>query len=139
MAAARANEVEIRPAAASAWPASSWRPTKSNLATRGLARSLPDEGLSSSPDHDRRCAAGEGDARELTCAIQDLRKQVGLDFDESIELADGGDLLAAIEPYLAGLADTPSPTRSTASRRRPTLSGPPTGKRRRGLRFGLRG
>jgi isoleucyl-tRNA synthetase len=49
----------------------------------------------------------EGDARELTRAVQDLRKQAGLDFDESIELWLGAPdgLLASIEPYLAALAD----------------------------------
>jgi isoleucyl-tRNA synthetase len=49
----------------------------------------------------------EGDARELTRAVQDLRKQAGLEFDEPVELwldAPGG-LLAPIEPYLAALAD----------------------------------
>ena len=49
----------------------------------------------------------EGDARELTRAVQDLRKQAGLDFDEAIELwLDApADLLSSIEPYLASLAD----------------------------------
>jgi len=49
----------------------------------------------------------EGDARELTRAVQDLRKQAGLDFDEPIDLwLDApAALLAPIDPYLAALAD----------------------------------
>ena len=48
----------------------------------------------------------EGDARELTRAIQDLRKQAALALDDRIDVwldGDGG-LLDALEPYMAGLA-----------------------------------
>jgi predicted GNAT family acetyltransferase len=49
----------------------------------------------------------EGDARELTRAVQDLRKQAGLEFDESIELwLDAtASVLAPIEPFIPALAD----------------------------------
>ena len=48
----------------------------------------------------------EGDARELTRAVQDLRKQVGLELDDLIDLWLVGDeaVLAAIRPYLDDLA-----------------------------------
>jgi isoleucyl-tRNA synthetase len=48
----------------------------------------------------------EGDARELTRAIQGLRKKVGLALDDKIELwleADA-DLLGALDPYLGAVA-----------------------------------
>jgi isoleucyl-tRNA synthetase len=45
----------------------------------------------------------EGDARELQRAIQDLRKDAGLDLDGRIELWLVG-LPAEVEPYLAGVA-----------------------------------
>jgi isoleucyl-tRNA synthetase len=45
----------------------------------------------------------EGDARELQRAIQDLRKDAGLDLDARIELWVGG-LQAALEPHLAAVA-----------------------------------
>jgi isoleucyl-tRNA synthetase len=45
----------------------------------------------------------EGDARELQRAIQDLRKDAGLDLDARIELWIGG-LPAALEPHLASVA-----------------------------------
>jgi isoleucyl-tRNA synthetase len=49
----------------------------------------------------------EGDARELTRAVQDLRKQAGLEFDEPIDLwlAAPADVLSPLQPYLAALAD----------------------------------
>ena len=48
----------------------------------------------------------EGDARELTRAIQDLRKKVGLALDDRVEawLEADADLLAALDPYLAAVA-----------------------------------
>jgi isoleucyl-tRNA synthetase len=48
----------------------------------------------------------EGDAREVTRAIQDLRKQAELALDDRIELwLDADDLtLAALEPHLAAIA-----------------------------------
>ncbi len=49
----------------------------------------------------------EGDARELQRAVQDLRKQAGLELDDLIELwlvADG-DLLAPVETFLARMTD----------------------------------
>jgi isoleucyl-tRNA synthetase len=49
----------------------------------------------------------EGDARELVRAIQDLRKQVGLELDDSIELwlSAARDVMARLEPYLARVAE----------------------------------
>jgi hypothetical protein len=48
----------------------------------------------------------EGDARELTRAVQDLRKQVGLEFDDIIDLwLDGPpDVLLPIAPYVDQIA-----------------------------------
>ena len=48
----------------------------------------------------------EGDARELTRAIQDLRKQAELALDARIDLFLEGDaaILRALEPYLASVA-----------------------------------
>jgi len=49
----------------------------------------------------------EGDVRELSRAVQDLRKEVGLELDETIDLwldAPAG-VLALLEPYLARLAE----------------------------------
>ena len=45
----------------------------------------------------------EGDARELQRAIQDLRKDAGLDLDAKIELWLDG-VPPEVEPYLAGVA-----------------------------------
>ena len=45
----------------------------------------------------------EGDARELQRAVQDLRKDAGLELDARIELWVDG-LPAAVEPHLAGVA-----------------------------------
>jgi isoleucyl-tRNA synthetase len=45
----------------------------------------------------------EGDARELARAIQELRRDAGLELDDRIELWVIG-LPAAVEPYLAGVA-----------------------------------
>ncbi|HLB44267.1 MAG TPA: class I tRNA ligase family protein [Candidatus Limnocylindrales bacterium] len=49
----------------------------------------------------------EGDARELSRAVQDLRKQAGLELDETIDLwlSAPPAVLAALEPHLARLAD----------------------------------
>jgi isoleucyl-tRNA synthetase len=49
----------------------------------------------------------EGDSRELIRAVQDLRKQVGLELDETIELwLDAPDaVLTSLEPYLGRLTD----------------------------------
>jgi isoleucyl-tRNA synthetase len=48
----------------------------------------------------------EGDARELTRAVQDLRKQAGLDLDARITLHLDGppETLDGIEPWLVGIA-----------------------------------
>jgi isoleucyl-tRNA synthetase len=49
----------------------------------------------------------EGDARELQRAVQDLRKHVGLELDETVDLwlsAPAG-VLASLAPYLDGLAE----------------------------------
>jgi isoleucyl-tRNA synthetase len=49
----------------------------------------------------------EGDARELTRAVQDLRKQAGLELDELINLwlVAPPELLRSLEPFLGRLAD----------------------------------
>ncbi|MEX2547335.1 MAG: DUF5915 domain-containing protein, partial [Chloroflexota bacterium] len=49
----------------------------------------------------------EGDGRELTRAVQDLRKQAGLELDETIELwLDAAQsVLDPLEPYLAQLSE----------------------------------
>jgi isoleucyl-tRNA synthetase len=49
----------------------------------------------------------EGDVRELSRAVQELRKQVGLDLDEMIELwlHAPAQVLAQLEPYLGRLAE----------------------------------
>ena len=45
----------------------------------------------------------EGDARDIQRAVQDLRRDAGLDLDERVDLwIDGAD--AAVEPYLLGVA-----------------------------------
>jgi hypothetical protein len=49
----------------------------------------------------------EGDARELQRAVQDQRKQVGLELDETVNLwlAAGDAALAPLRPYLDRLAE----------------------------------
>jgi isoleucyl-tRNA synthetase len=49
----------------------------------------------------------EGDARELARAIQDLRKQAGLELDDTIDLWLSGPTaaVAALEPYLGRVAE----------------------------------
>jgi isoleucyl-tRNA synthetase len=49
----------------------------------------------------------EGDARELTRAVQELRKEAGLALDDRIELWVAAEpaALVALEPYLADVAD----------------------------------
>ncbi len=49
----------------------------------------------------------EGDARELTRAVQDLRKQAGLELDDTIELwlVAPTEALATLEPYMARIAE----------------------------------
>jgi isoleucyl-tRNA synthetase len=49
----------------------------------------------------------EGDARELVRAVQDLRKQIGLELDDMIDLWLSGPsaALAALEPYLGRVAE----------------------------------
>jgi isoleucyl-tRNA synthetase len=48
----------------------------------------------------------EGDARELVRAVQDLRKQIGLELDDTIDLWLFGpaDVLVPLEPYLHSVA-----------------------------------
>ena len=55
----------------------------------------------------------EGDARELQRAIQDLRKDAGLELDEHIVLWLDG-VPAAVDAYLGPVSPTRSWTRSTA-------------------------
>ncbi|CAN5707684.1 isoleucine--tRNA ligase [soil metagenome] len=49
----------------------------------------------------------EGDAREVQRAVQDLRKQAGLELDETVDLwlSAPAAVLAPLEPYLAALAE----------------------------------
>jgi isoleucyl-tRNA synthetase len=49
----------------------------------------------------------EGDARELIRAVQDLRKQIGLELDDTIELWVSGpaDAMQAVEPHLGRVAE----------------------------------
>ncbi len=49
----------------------------------------------------------EGDARELTRAVQDLRKQAGLELDEMIELWVGAPqaVLESLQPHMARVAE----------------------------------
>jgi isoleucyl-tRNA synthetase len=49
----------------------------------------------------------EGDARELIRAVQDLRKQIGLELDDTIDLWVSGpaDAMLAIEPHLGRVAE----------------------------------
>jgi isoleucyl-tRNA synthetase len=49
----------------------------------------------------------EGDAREISRAVQDLRKQAGLELDETVDvwLEGSPDVLERLRPYLAQLAE----------------------------------
>jgi isoleucyl-tRNA synthetase len=49
----------------------------------------------------------EGDARELSRAVQDLRKQAGLELDETVDLwlSGGPTLMQPLAPYLPALAE----------------------------------
>jgi isoleucyl-tRNA synthetase len=110
MAAARANEVEFLPdggvrlagielAAEEVEVLATPRPGTAVAHDEGLVVVIDTE-----LDDDLRA---EGDARELTRAVQDLRKQAGLELDELIELWLVGppELLRSLEPFLGRLAD----------------------------------
>jgi isoleucyl-tRNA synthetase len=110
MAAARANEVEYLPGGGVRLAGVELAPEEVEILATPREGTVVahDEGLvviaETTIDEALRA---EGDARELTRAVQDLRKQAGLEFDEPIDLwldaAPG--VLAPIEPFLAVLAD----------------------------------
>jgi isoleucyl-tRNA synthetase len=110
MAAARANEVEYLPGGGVRLAGVELAADEVEiLATpRSGTAVAHDEGLVviAETDIDDSLRA-EGDARELTRAVQDLRKQAGLELDEQIDLwLDGSaDILTALDPHLAVLAD----------------------------------
>ena len=138
MAAARANEVEYLPGGGVRLAGVDLAPDEVEILATPREGTVVahDEGLVVIAETDIDDALrAEGDARELTRAVQDLRKQAGLDFDEPIELwLDApAALLAPIDPYLAALADDTiaefGQSREASGRRR---SGAPAGQRRRG-------
>jgi isoleucyl-tRNA synthetase len=110
MAAARANEVEYLDGGSVRLAGIELAPDEVEiLATPRPGTAVAhDEGLvvviDTELDDDLRA---EGDARELTRAVQELRKQAGLELDELVEvwLGGGAEILAALEPHLARLAD----------------------------------
>ncbi|HVM30177.1 MAG TPA: class I tRNA ligase family protein [Candidatus Limnocylindrales bacterium] len=110
MAAARANDVEYLPGGGVRLAGIELAPEEVEiLATPRPGTAVAhDDGLvvviDTEIDDDLRA---EGDARELIRAVQDLRKQAGLELDEQIDLWLVGptDLLRSLEPFLGRLAD----------------------------------
>jgi isoleucyl-tRNA synthetase len=110
MAAARANEVEYLPGGGVRLAGLELAADEVEIVATPRAGTAVahDEGLvviiDTELDDDLRA---EGDARELTRAVQDLRKQVGLDLDETVDLwlLAPPATLAPIEPYLARLIE----------------------------------
>jgi isoleucyl-tRNA synthetase len=110
MAAARANEVEYLPDGGVRLAGVELAPDEVEI----LASPRPgtavahDEGLvvviDTELDDELRA---EGDARELIRAVQDLRKQAGLELDDLIELwvLASSDVLESLQPYLPRLAE----------------------------------
>ncbi len=82
----------------------------------------------------------EGDARELQRAIQDLRKDAGLDLDARIELWVVG-LPASVEPHLAAVArETLDRSSLAGATRRPMASRPvPSSSARARVTIAIRG
>jgi len=108
MAAARANEVEFLPGGVVRLAGVELAADEVEiLATpRSGTAVAHDEGLVVIAETDLDDALrAEGDARELTRAVQDLRKQAGLELDEQIDLwlQAGSGVSSAIEPHLQGL------------------------------------
>jgi isoleucyl-tRNA synthetase len=108
MAAARASDVQLHPDGSVTLGGVTLAPTEVEI----LATPKPGTAVA----HDQGVVVvidtsltpelrAEGDAREVTRAIQDLRKQAELSLDAKIELwvyADG-DAAAALEPHLAAI------------------------------------
>jgi isoleucyl-tRNA synthetase len=110
MAAARANEVEYLPSGGVKLAGVELAPDEVEiLATPRPGTAVAhDEGLVVVIDteiYDSQRA--EGDARELGRAVQDLRKQTGLELDDTIDLwlSAPNEVMAAIEPHLAKLGE----------------------------------
>ena len=110
MAAARANDVEYLAGGAVRLAGIELQANEVEIlaAPRTGTAVAHDEGLvvviDTELDDDLRA---EGDARELIRAVQDLRKSVGLELDEQIELWLSGpaNVLASLEPFLRRVAD----------------------------------
>jgi isoleucyl-tRNA synthetase len=110
MAAARKNEVEYLPGGGVRLAGVELAPDEVEiLATPRAGTAVAhDEGLVVVVDTEIDDALrAEGDARELSRAIQDLRKTAGLELDETIELwLDGpAAVLSALDPYLSRLGE----------------------------------
>ncbi|MEP7360706.1 MAG: DUF5915 domain-containing protein, partial [Chloroflexota bacterium] len=110
MAAARANEVEYLPSGGVRLAGVELAPDEIEiLATPRPGTAVAhDEGLVVVIDIEIDDALrAEGDARELSRAVQDLRKQSGLELDDPIDLwlSAAPAVLAALEPYTAKLAE----------------------------------
>jgi isoleucyl-tRNA synthetase len=110
MAAARANEVEYLPGGGVRLAGVDLAPDEVEiLATPRAGTAVAhDDGLVVIAETEIDDALrAEGDARELTRAVQELRKQAGLELDERIELwlVATAEVLAALEPHLPALAD----------------------------------
>jgi isoleucyl-tRNA synthetase len=106
MAAAREGAFEIHPDGSVALGGVTLAPDEVEiLATPRPGTAVAhDEGLVEVIDTELTPALrAEGDARELQRAIQDLRKDAGLDLDARIELWVDG-LPAGVEPHLAAVA-----------------------------------
>jgi isoleucyl-tRNA synthetase len=110
MAAARANEVEYLPGGGVRLAGVELAPDEVEiLATPRPGTAVAhDEGLVVIAETEIDDALrAEGDARELTRAVQDLRKQAGLELDEEIQLwlVATAEQMTALEPHLGTLAD----------------------------------
>jgi isoleucyl-tRNA synthetase len=110
MAAARQNEVEYLPAGGVRLAGIELAPDEVEiLATPRPGTAVAhDEGLVVVIDTEIDDALrAEGDARELSRAVQELRKQAELELDETIDLWVSGPpgVLATLEPHLGRLAD----------------------------------
>jgi isoleucyl-tRNA synthetase len=110
MAAARGNEVEYLPTGGVRLAGVELAPDEVEiLATPRAGTAVAhDEGLVVVIDTEIDDALrAEGDARELSRAVQDLRKQAGLELDELIELwlSAPPEVLGELEPHLARLAE----------------------------------
>jgi isoleucyl-tRNA synthetase len=110
MAAARSNDVEYLPGGGVRLAGVELAPDEVEiLATPRAGTAVAhDEGLVVVVDTEIDDALrAEGDARELSRAVQDLRKQAGLELDELIDLwlAAPAGMLAELEPHLARLAE----------------------------------